>query len=78
MVRMAFTDEFQTFISLVAPSGDFVEWLKKEGVLTSQDFALLAASEEKVTTEIIDIAKASGVEFKGVMASVNVKKLWSL
>ena len=75
---MAFTDEFQRFVSLVSPSESFVEWLKSEGVLTSQDFALLAASEEKVTTDIIDIAKTSGVEFKGVMASVNVKKLWSL
>ena len=44
---MTFIGEFQTFISLVAPSGDFVEQFKKEGVLTSQDFALLAASEEK-------------------------------
>ena len=48
---MAFVDDFQQFISMVAPSAGFVDWLKKEDVRSlNANLRLKAAGCKRRTT----------------------------
>jgi hypothetical protein len=54
----------------------FQELLTQKGILLLEDFALMAATETDIKTEIIDWSKAAGVELVEVKDQIAVKKLW--
>ena len=58
---------------------DFMEWLaRKAGFLTMEDAALTASSEDKVTSELIEPAKADNVKLDRLVDKVNVGKMWKV
>ena len=56
----------------------FIEWLIKEEVLCTADYAIMAATEEQVTPEILDavIGSDSKPIIVTVKGKISVKKLW--
>ena len=55
---------------------NFQELLVKKGILVVEDFALMAASEAEIKTDIFEWAKAGGAELVEVKDQIAVKKLW--
>ena len=55
---------------------DFKTFLVDAGVLDEESFALMAADEKEVKTEIIELAKTKSVKMDAVSTMIAVKKLW--
>ena len=53
-------------------------WLAGEGLLTAEDFGLLATDEKEATDVILPAAKAKGVNTDELKDKVAFKKLWKL
>ena len=72
---MEFDSEFWKILETTKVKQPFREWLKKEGVTTSLDYALLVSDEKEVQAKIIE---ASGVEFATLGERTAVAKTWWL
>ena len=55
---------------------DFMKLLVSHKITTTEDFALMAASESEVKSDIFAFSRAGGVELKEIKAQVSIKKLW--
>ena len=57
-------------VNVFGDGSKFEEWLSKEGLTTTEDLALMAATEKEVNDTIIPAAKTAGVPTEGLMDSI--------
>ena len=52
-------------------------WLLSEGILTAEDYALIASSEDAVIQMIVEPAKTAGAPTEAIKDKIAYKKLWA-
>ena len=57
-------------------SEEFKKFLDGQKIFNAEDFASAATTEEKVTTDIIDVAMSAGVKLDLLSDRSNVRRLW--
>ena len=72
--------EFKALVvqTLGEDAGKAIKWLTAEGLLSAEDFGLLATDEREVTDVVLPAAKAKGVPTEELKHKVAFKKLWKL
>ena len=76
----ALTDFTPAFNQLIVSSGvskEFVAFLKAKSIFSTECMAFMATSESDIKEDILEPAKASGVDVAIIIDKVNIKKLWT-
>ena len=72
---MPLETQFQQTVAALQVPQPFAEWLDKQSTLDAEAFALLAATEGDIQRDIVEVAKAEGVDLASLAAKVNQSRM---
>ena len=77
---MALEAQFASMVTVAFGEADGVKvkfWLVKEGILTAEDYATIASTEDAVLEMIVEPAKTAGAPTLAIKNKISYKKLWA-